>query len=193
MRRGTLALLTGLLLGLAACGGNDGADADTTDPGNGSLVGQQLPDLTFRDPVAGVDVRTADFAGSADVKALLINAAAGWCTVCKAEAPELADWHEAYAAQGLTIVYTLFEDAEGSPPADGFAKGWCDALELPFTCLIDTGFATGAGLAPYFDPSLAPLNLLVRTSDMTVVYAGTGFNADTQAILEPKIEHLLGL
>lgn len=189
MRGGLLALA----LILAACGGADGADTDTTDPGNGSLVGQQLPDLTFRDPVTGQSVSTLAFQGNADVKALLVNAAAGWCTVCKAEAPELAAWHEAYATRGLTIVYTLFEDAEGGPPDDAFANGWCHALDLPFTCLIDAGFATGGGLAPYFDPSLAPLNLLVRTADMTVVYAGTGFNADTQAILEAKIEHLLGL
>jgi hypothetical protein len=113
--------------------------------------------------------------------------------VCKAEAPELAAWHEEYADQGLTILYTVFEDADGDPAGDAFAKGWCGALDLPFTCLVDGAFASGGGLSSYFDPSSAPLNLLVRASDLTIVYAATGFDADSAALLEQKIENLLGL
>jgi len=192
MRGAPLALLASLLL--VACGGADGGgETDTADPGNDGLVGQVLPALTFHDPVTGQEVRTADLAGSATVKALLINASAGWCTVCKAEAPELAAWHADYADRGLSILYTVFEDAEGSTPTDGFAKGWCASLSLPFSCLLDPAFAAGGGLSPYFDHDSAPLNLLVRTSDLTVVYAATGYNADSAALLQGKIERLLGL
>jgi thiol-disulfide isomerase/thioredoxin len=188
------AALLSLALTVLACGGADGgAEGDTTDPGNGSLVGKVLPNLTFRDPVAGTDVTTDSFKASGHTKALLLNASAGWCTVCKAEAPELAAWHEQYADQGLAILYTVFEDADGAPASDAFAKGWCGALELPFTCLVDAAFASGGGLSGYFDPSSAPLNLLVRASDMTIVYAATGFDADSAALLEQKIANLLGL
>jgi thiol-disulfide isomerase/thioredoxin len=182
---------------LTACGGGDGGDtsdvAGDTDPGNGSLVGQTLPSLTFKDPATGQDVTTASFAGSATVKALLLNASAGWCAVCKQEAPELVDWHEQYGAAGLTILYTVFEDAEGGTPTDAFVQGWCGSLDLPFACLQDPAFAAGGGLSPYFDHGSAPLNLLVRTSDLTVVYAATGFDVDSAATLRSKIEHLVGL
>lgn len=186
MRTTLLSLL--LLAFAAAC---DSATGDEGGTPSGGLVGQPLAAMSFRDP-AGGQVDTAAFQGSADAKLLLLNAAAGWCTVCQAEAPELAAWHDEYAAQGLEIVYTLFEDSAGVSPTDTFAKGWCDSLGLPFACLVDEGFAT-TGLGQYFDRTSAPLNLLVRTLDMSIIYADTGYDADRAALMEQKIRLGLGL
>jgi len=188
MRASSLSLAFLLALALAAC---DAPADDEGETSSGGLVGQTLAAMSFRDP-AGGSVEPASFLGSAEVKLLLLNASAGWCTVCQAEAPELAAWDDEYGAQGLEILYTLFEDSSGVAPTDAFAEGWCDSLGLPFACLVDEGFET-TGLGQYFDRTSAPLNLLVRTSDMAIVYGDTGYDADRAALMEQKIRLGLGL
>jgi thiol-disulfide isomerase/thioredoxin len=175
-----------LLSGLVACEAESGGD-DTVGGGEPLSVGSVLPSLSFRDPTDGAAKTTDALATEAGAKLLLINASAGWCTICKSEAPELAAWHETYGPQGLKIVYTLFEDANFEPASDAFALGWCDALELPFDCLVDEAHTKG-GLGDFFDPSSAPLNMLVRTEDMVVVFLATGFES---ALVKEKIEFYL--
>jgi hypothetical protein len=47
---------------------------------------------------------------------------------------------------------------------------------------------TESGLGTYFDPSTAPLNVVVRASDMAIVYIDTGFEED---VIRARIESLL--
>ena len=173
------------LLFLAGCDADaGGGDASG---GEGISVGSVLPPLTFRDPSSGDSQTTEAIKAEAGVKLLFVSASAGWCSVCKSEAPTLVAWHETYGAQGLRMVYTLFEDADFQPATDTFALGWCAALKLPFDCLIDEAFTDG-GLGGYFDPSAAPLNMLVRADDGVVVFLSTGFDGD---LIKEKIEFYL--
>lgn len=177
-------------------GGKDTATGTDTGGGGGEVSGEYpagpygkatgdtMADHVFRDPAGGT-VSLAELRQGAEL--LLLNSSAGWCTVCQAEAPTLVAWHEEFSAKGLRVVYTLFEDANFAPPSDEFAGKWKDNFSLPFPVLVDEGF-TESGLGTYFDPSTAPLNVVVRTSDMAIVYIDTGFEED---VIRARIESQL--
>lgn len=171
---------------LAGCEADAGG-GDASGGGETFGVGSILPSLEFRDPSDGSRQTIDAIKAEAGVKLLFVSASAGWCAVCKSEAPTLVAWHETYGSQGLRMVYTVFEDADFQPANDTFALGWCAALELPFDCLIDEAFTDG-GLGAYFDPSSAPLNMLVRADDGVVVFMSTGFDGE---LIEDKIEFYL--
>ncbi len=186
-RLGWFLLLAGFLLaGLMGCETESGG-SDASGGSESLSVGSVMPSLSFRDPKGGPAQSLDDIAAEEGAKLLLINASAGWCTICKSEAPELVAWHDTYGPKGLRIVYTLFEDANFEPASDAFALGWCDALELPFDCLVDEAFTDG-GLGAFFDPSSAPLNVLVRTEDRVVVFLATGFDSE---LMKEKVEFYL--
>jgi hypothetical protein len=136
----------------------------------GVAKGDVMANHHFQDAHTGATVSLSDFVGQG--KLLLVTAAAGWCSNCIEETQALRPMYEQLHPQGLELAYVLFEDYNFNPPGQAFGVGWCTQYSTP-SCLLDLDFQEG-GLAQYFDPSTAPLNLLVRTSDMTILYKNVG-------------------
>jgi hypothetical protein len=151
---------------------------------------------SFYDPAEGRVVRLSDFYLNPDVVGLVIVSSAGWCSACSYEAWDLVDVQERYRDDGLRVLYTLYEDAQGRPlglsPDDAdvtsreaaFVASYAEKLgslvNLPprvanFPVLIDAGHT----LKPYFDDNATPMTVVVRTSDMRIEYRMVGYSPGT--------------
>jgi len=147
------------------------------------------PDLGFYEPWQDSWVYLRDFYQDPDVKVLVISSAAGWCTACMYEAWDLVDTYDLYEDDGLEIIYTLYEDAQSRPLWEdahrresdmALMNDWRDNagvyIGLPrrtiqYPLYVDVGFQ----LEPYYTENATPLTLIVRTSDMRVVYSAVGY------------------
>lgn len=155
-----------------------------------------IQDLEFFDPWTGATPRLSDYYQSPDVSVLLISSAAGWCTACMYESWDLVDSYDKYKERGLEILYTLYEDRNADPifqaddsddqiTADmAFFRGWQDHLGkyigLPerkanYPTLVDRDFV----LEAYYNQGATPLTLIVRTSDMKILYRQVGYSEGT--------------
>ncbi len=103
---------------------------------------------------------------------IVINASAGWCSVCQDEAPSLESFYGSYGSRGLRIVTALFEDDGGSPADTSFAKAWGDYFNLGFPVMADPSDV----LSPYYQENSVPMNIFVDASDMTIVDIVHGYD-----------------
>ena len=111
-------------------------------------------------------------AGVARPKGLVINVSALWCTACKNEAQSvLPDEHAEIAPRGGEILLDLAESNQMGEVA-GFQQldGWVSTFDVRYPAVIDPSSQLGS----MFDSSTFPANILVDTSDMTVVESVAG-------------------
>lgn len=153
-------------------------------------------DLEFFDPWTGATPRLSDYYQNPDVSVLIVSSAAGWCTACMYEGWDLVEVYDKYKSRGLEVLYTLYEDQNGDPIfQDGdsddeitadltFFQAWKETLGkyigLPtrvanYPVLVDRDFV----LEPYYNEGATPLTLIVRTSDMRILYRQVGYAAGT--------------
>jgi len=155
-----------------------------------------IENLSFFDPLTGATPRLSDYYKNPNVSVLVISSAAGWCTACMYEAWDMVDVYNKYKDRGLEILYTLYEDRNAEPifqPGDdddainadlSFFNGWANnlgkAIGLPlrktnYPLVVDRDFV----LEPYYNQGATPLTLIVRTSDMRIIYRQVGYAAGT--------------
>lgn len=153
-------------------------------------------DLEFFDPLTGLTPRLSDYYLNPDVSVLVISSAAGWCTACMYEGWDLVEVYDKYKDRGLEVLYTLYEDRNADPIfQDGdsdaqinadlsFFNDWKNKLGkligLPlrkanYPVLVDRDFV----LEEYYNQGATPLTLIVRTSDMRILYRQVGYAAGT--------------
>ncbi len=157
----------------------------------GTTYLETMQDLSFYDPWSGLDIKLSDYYGSDETKIILISGAAGWCTACRYEGWDLTHVYEDYKEDGLEILYVMYEDFQGKAlwrdeaeiDADfTFMNLWKDLIEsgpfpdlgpttVVYPLLVDIGFH----LDEYFDKSATPVTIMVRTSDMKIVYKEVGY------------------
>jgi hypothetical protein len=183
----------------SSAGGREGGSAGGVDyqkqdypPGPyGTGVNATLENYAFlgwRDPVAaGYDqsqleqVHLSEYydpTGSKGLKLIWINASAVWCSVCRAEMRDIKNngVHSEFAAKGVQLVVTLFEDNKSGParPLDLHNWGSVPEHSIDFPLLLDPGFKLGA----FFTSDATPLNMLVDARTMRVVDATMGYSTD---------------
>lgn len=182
--------------GNAITAGDEGREEPPTWPEGpyGTNYLDVIADEGFFDPWTGETTRLSDFYGDPLVNGILIVSAAGWCTACSYEAWDLVEVYEQYADYGLVVLYTLYEDAAGRPLwVDGapmedwerdfiFMTQYRESLgalarlpprEANYQVLIDRGHTLGT----YFNRNATPLTLIVRASDMRIIYKEVGYSA----------------
>lgn len=160
-------------------------------PYGGDYLDIADPDLSFYDPWADSDIYLRDYYGNPDIKVILISSAAGWCTACMYEAWDLVETYDTYQPKGLEIIYTLFEDVDGLPMWEdahrrasdmALMNDWHDNagiyIGLPkrvinYPLFVDIGYKLGE----YYDKEATPFTIMVRTSDMRIVYRAVGYGA----------------
>jgi hypothetical protein len=204
MRKAILAAL--LMVG---CGGSsDPMNRGMLPTGSGDYpigpygysVGAVIANLQFqlkRDPsgAAGntnyttltpATVNFSDLYADKTVKWLVLTGAAGWCNPCHEEAnkmPAVSTKYEPMGFRFITVLIQGYDEANGTPAAFGDVDRW----------QLQTGEHIYLGLDPKdnlhdFASEIAsfPLNLLVRTSDMTIQYSALGVDPS-----DPSIEPIL--
>ncbi len=114
---------------------------------------------------------------------LLISTAAGWCTACIAEQPELQSLATRYGDAGLVVAVSVFQDGDFVAATESYARSWRDDHNLSIPVLVDSEFIMSA----YYDESLTPLTMLVDLNDMQIIYSSTGFDRTTvESIIDSR-------
>ncbi|RJO63092.1 MAG: TlpA family protein disulfide reductase [Myxococcales bacterium] len=119
--------------------GDNPADGDKPDfpPGPyGYDYGSVMEDFALKD-CDGNTVHLKDFYGTA--KAILLNSSAGWCSVCRREAPTLGEWFDELEPEDVVFIQTLFENNSGKPANADFCKSWRDEYDIRYYVLVDGG------------------------------------------------------
>lgn len=153
---------------------------DTTAPSEypagpyGSEAGNVLADMTFQRP-DGSNVSLSELRASGEKQYLFLNTAAFWCGACIEEQPEIQALHDEYGDRGLLTVVTVFEDASSNPATPEDAARWVDNHDLTFPVVADSNGV----FTPLYDTALAPFNMLVELSTMTIVFRGYGNQVST--------------
>jgi thiol-disulfide isomerase/thioredoxin len=207
MRKVILATL--LLVG---CGGTDPMNRGQLPTGSGDYplgpygysVGAVIANLQFqlkRDPSGATGstnystltpgpVNFSDFFSDKSVSWLVLTGAAGWCNPCHEEAdkmPAVATKYEPMGVRFVTVLIQGYDEANQTPAQFGDVDRW----------QIQTGEHIYLGLDPKdnlhdFASEIAsfPLNLLVRTSDMTIQYSALGVDSSNPSI-EPVLQSFI--
>jgi thiol-disulfide isomerase/thioredoxin len=97
-------------------------------------------------------------------KFLMLNASAGWCSVCRSETRTLNQLQEDYLAGGVRLAQIIFEDNEYNPATKAFLESWETSYKLTFPIGLDASFKTGR----YFDVAATPANFIIALRDMTI-------------------------
>ena len=144
------------------------------DKAHGATLGK----LSFKDYFQG------DTSCAAQKKVLLwVMVSAGWCKPCKEEVKLVqAKYMAGKYDDRLGIINVVFETTVNGVKADAdFIKLWASGFNLTFPVVMEP---LVNGLTTYFNSAAAPFNMLVNTSDMSIVYSSTGA---VLAELEKKI------
>jgi hypothetical protein len=119
-------------------------------------------------------------------KVLIINAGAGWCPNCMNEQPDLVSYYESENATTPTVgvLEVIVQDANDNPATMATADGWAKTYGVTFDIGVDP---TGV-LSPYYNIDAFPMNMVVRLSDMSIVWQ---FNGNDPSGLHSAVQYAL--
>jgi AhpC/TSA family len=169
---------------LAACGGGGSHDSchATGYPCGpyGYARGSVVADLTLTgqrdsdgtgsavdDPVAPIHLH--DYFQDATLTALVIVIGTVSCVPCQNEQPTLVASYRAHQPQAA-FLEAIVQGAAGAPADTSVVDAWAANYSLPFDLTADPTQA----LAQYYPANAFPSAMVIRTSDMTIVYQVVG-------------------
>jgi hypothetical protein len=160
---------------------------------NLEFLGWQHPDVAGYDVSHFDTVRLSDFYnpdGRSDLKLLVVNAAAVWCSVCRSEYADMNTnaTYTTFRAKGVQILGTLFQDDSYFPAQPSDLKRWGASADfnVTFPFVLDPGFKMGA----YFSSDATPLNMLVDVRTMTIVSVTMGYTTTYWADVQKQLDAL---
>jgi len=158
-----------LAVGLAARPDTDGMMA-------ARFVGNPAPTWRELSAVQGsVPVEVAALRG----RVVVLEFWASWCTVCRMTIPILNDWHDRYAARGLTVLGVTTDPAK-------YATAASIELGISYPVLSDPDATTSRAYG-----ALAIPTLFVIDRDGTVRDVVVGYQSDRLAQVEARVQKLL--
>ncbi len=190
------------LVALAGCGthasqpSNDGAACDpATYPCGpyGYAIGSTIGDLTVTgrvdsdgngsvldDPIQPISLH--DYFANKKIKVLFISLATVWCAPCTTEQPSLVQLYDDYksAGQGVAFLQLILQNGQSMPSSQSDVDAWAQTYSIPFDMAYDPQNA----LAPYYSPTAFPEQLVLRTSNMTLVYQHTSVSTDLKSVID---------
>ena len=135
----------------------------------GVEIGDRFQDFSMKD-CDGANVSFSDLLSRSEM--VLINVAAGWCTNCIAETPELEkEFAQGFCSRELAVIQILFEDEDLLPADAGFCANWRDRFKVTYPVVIDPDFTIGI----YGDSDQMPLNIVVDKEGI-IQYKAVGSN-----------------
>jgi AhpC/TSA family len=184
------ALGLSLVLALVACGSNtpkippellasSGGCASPDYPNGpfGTEEGDTLANLCFRgfrnpstvahDEASLETIAFSDYydpTGSKGLQLVLINTSAVWCAACRTEHEGLSARNDEYAARGLRILSTLFQDNKRDPATLRDLSNWVETFSSNYAMALDPDYQLGG----FARAETAPLNLVVNARTMKI-------------------------
>lgn len=159
-----------------------------TEPGdvlkNACFQGWFRPDGVARTPETLEPIALGDFydpRGTRNIRLLLVNTAALWCSACRIEHQSLPQHAEALGPAGLAVLSAIFQGVEREPASFEDLKLWVETYSSNFPTLLDPNYEFGL----YASAETAPLNLIVDPRTMKILKKYIG---DQSAVIWPYIE-----
>ncbi|MCB9639120.1 MAG: redoxin domain-containing protein [Myxococcales bacterium] len=126
---------------------------------------------TCADPSKRVGMK--EYFNKNNIKVLYLSVHTGWCPSCRSQAQTLEPLFQKYKDRGLMVWNIMTED--GNAGGGKITPEYCTAhgaqYKYTFPLLIDEG---SAFMNKFFDRNAVPLSMLVRTSDMKIIYKLSG-------------------
>lgn len=180
-----------LCMALAACGGaaSEPSGQPVEDLELLAFVDDDGDGLSFDD--APRAVRLSDYFARSrpGTRLIVLNAAAGWCSPCQAEAAALSEFAATYEPAGVVVLTAVIQDHDGAAATSEFARLWAETFSLSVPVLVDEDFATAA----YFDLSAMPANLFIDAETETVLRVAVGADSGDDPMREYRdlVDHYL--
>lgn len=108
--------------------------------------------------------------GTKGYKAIVINAAARWCSICKIEQKDLRKNRDEWGPKGAVFIEALFEDVAGEPAKPSDLVAWGSTYQIDWILVLDPTNK----LSAFFDPSSAPMNMIIDARTMEIRDIVTG-------------------
>ena len=110
-------------------------------------------------------IKLGDYVG-ADTKILAVIVGAEWCAPCQAEQPELVALWKDYktANKGVAFLEIVAQNSNSSTGDLATLDRWAGKFKIPFDMAADPQSVLG----PYYNLNSFPMQMVVRTSDMTI-------------------------
>lgn len=125
-------------------------------------------------------ISLASYYADKAVKYVLINGGARWCGPCNDEQAFVPGWQAKFEPRGVRILEVLLEGRmPGVPATESDLDKWAAAFGLE----VAIGLDPEGRMFQYVDRAALPVNMIVRTSDMRIVYQKTGLQ-DIEAVFE---------
>lgn len=180
MRRLLIAALVANASAMAGCGGGGEPRELVVDMQFTALVDRDGDGLSHNDPTSAISLSDYFAENRPGTRAVMINAAAGWCDPCAREAGALPGFVAEYEDRGLVVLSAVFEDQNGDPCDEAFARLWAETFSLPNPVIIDTEFQTGI----YFDAMTMPANMVIDAETREIVLIATGADVGVDPLRE---------
>jgi len=132
-------------------------------------------------------VSLADYYGKSDVKLILLTGAAGWCYYCNEEAKDVPALQAEFESQGVRFITGLvqgYNEASGAPASESDLVRWQNVHDVHVTMALDPQ----AKLQQYADVSAFPLNMLIDTSNMQIVYMAVGYGGSLTKTIQQHLK-----
>jgi hypothetical protein len=154
-------------------------------------IGATIADLSFvgqRDDNANGHIDTGDTATTLDLKALaagvdvlVIDVCAEWCQPCQMDQPNLNALYGSYTAGGrVAFAGALTQDVLERPADLAALDRWGTQYHVPYPMLVDPDARTQL----YLPEASYPEHLVIRTSNMTLVYRSNGPDSTLQSVID---------
>jgi hypothetical protein len=126
----------------------------------------------------------ADYHNDTAVKYVVLSGNAGWCKPCNDEQAFVPGWQQEFEPKGFRFLEALvqgYNARTGAPATEADIDRWQKAHDLH----VAIGLDPQSVMFKYADVAAFPLNMIVRTSDMQIVYMQVGLQnlEDTLASL----------
>ncbi len=102
--------------------------------------------------------------------ALLVNASARWCSVCKEEARQSMIHYPYWSERGVEFMTAIFENDDAQPAQFIDIEYWGQRFELEYPLVLDPKLTLGV----FFSKSASPFNMIIDTRTMTIAFAKEG-------------------
>ena len=136
--------------------------------------------------ISMMPVQLADFYNDSSTKYVALSGVAGWCSPCNQEQAEVPNLQAKYEPMGVKFFEAMmqgYNEQTGAPATENDINRWQTAHHLE----VGIGTDPGNEIFQYADLSAFPVNMVIRTRDMSIVYMNVGYDPNLDGTLSNVI------
>jgi hypothetical protein len=146
---------------------------------NGSVIadisweGWRNPVEAAFDPSAFETIALSDYYdpdGTKGYRAIVVNASARWCSICKMEQKHIREERDIWGPKGVVFLGTIFEDAATKPAQPSDLVAWANTYQVDWVLVLDPTNK----LSLFFDRAASPMNMIIDARTMKIRDVITG-------------------